>query len=125
MKSYTTKKLFSKTTIPLNFLTKCSHTWFANNFTKHVPRSDEPYERGMYRDYITDMWVDFLRLKSKCDILITFESWWDDESLDISIECIDNDNCKVVYTIKPDDLQYYQPNIYKKLKQLIFKKIIN
>ena len=27
-------KLFSKTTIPLNFLTKCSNTWFANNFKK-------------------------------------------------------------------------------------------
>ena len=78
----------------------------------------------MYRDELTDMWVDFLRLKSKCDILITFESWWwDDESLDISIEYIEYDNCQVVYTIKPDDLQYYQPNIYKKSKQLFFKKI--
>ena len=80
----------------------------------------------MYRDELTDMWVDFLRFKkSKCDILVTYESWWDDEILDISIEYIDYVNCKVVYTIKPDDLQYYQPNIYKKLKQLIFKKIIN
>ena len=79
----------------------------------------------MYRDEITDMWVDFLRLKSKWDILITFESWWDDESLDICIEFIDYVDCKVVYTIKPDDLQYYQPKIYKKIKQRIFKKIIN
>ena len=27
-------KLFSKTTTPLTFLTKCSNTWFANNFKK-------------------------------------------------------------------------------------------
>ena len=45
-------KLFSKTTIPLKFLTKCSHTWFANNFTKYVPRSFMPYEREAYIEYL-------------------------------------------------------------------------
>ena len=118
-------KLFSKTTVPLCYLTKFSHRWFSNNLSRKVPRSIEAFDRRWYKLHIDRMFIDFSKLKSKCDILITFESWWDDESLDISIEYIDNNNCEVLYTIKPDDLQYCQPNIYKKLKQLIFKKIIN
>ena len=55
-------KLFSKTTIPLKFLTKCSHTWFANNFTENVPRSVIFYEREAYSEYITDMWIEFFKL---------------------------------------------------------------
>ena len=68
--------------------------------------------------------IDFSKLKWDCDVLVTFESIWD-KSLNISIEYINDNNNEVVHTIDEDELEYYQPNIYKKLKQLIFKKIIN
>ena len=71
------------------------------------------------------MFYEFSKLKWECDVLVTFESTWDDESLNISIEYINDNNNDVVHTIDDDDLEYYQPNIYKKLKQLIFKKKIN
>ena len=55
-------KLFSKTSIPLHFLSKCSHTWVSNNLLKHVPRSIEPTVHKMYRDYITDLGTYFVKL---------------------------------------------------------------
>ena len=71
------------------------------------------------------MFIDFSKLKWDCDVLVTFESTWDDESLNISIEYINDNNNEVVHSIDDDDLEYYQPNIYKKLKQLILRRIIN
>ena len=68
------------------------------------------------------MFDDFCKLKWECDVLVTFESTWDDESLNISIEYVNDNNNEVVDTIDDDKLEYHQPNIYKKLKQLIFKK---
>ncbi len=119
-------KLFSKTTIPLKFLTKCSHTWFANNFTKYVPRSFMPYEREAYIEYLDDMWIEFLKLKCKCNIFVTFESMDDDEGdLEISIEYIDTGSGEIMGTIPDLGIQEFQPKIYKKLNKLIYKKIIN
>ena len=71
------------------------------------------------------MFIDFSKLKWDCDVLVTFESTWDDESLNISIEYINDNNNEVVHSIDDDDLEYYQPNIYKKLKQFILRRIIN
>ena len=71
------------------------------------------------------MFDDFSKLKWECDVLVTFESTWDDESLNISIEYINDNNNEVVDTIEDDELKYLQPNIYKKLKQFILKRIIN
>ena len=112
-------KLFSKTTVPLRFLTKFSHRWFTNNLSQKVPRSIEAFDRRWYKLHIDKMFIDFSKLKWDCDILITFESTWDDESLNIIIEYINYNNNEVVYTIIDDYLQYFQPNIYKKLKRLI------
>ena len=118
-------KLFSKTTVPLRFLTKFSHRWFTNNLSQKVPRSIEAFDRRWYRLHIDRMFIDFSKLKWECDVLVTFESTWDDESLNISLEYINDNNNEVVSTIDDDELEYYQPNIYKKLKQFIFKRIIN
>ena len=68
------------------------------------------------------MFIDFSKLKWDCDVLVTFESTWDDESLNISIEYINDNNNEVVHSIDDDELEYYQPNIYKKLKIIHFKK---
>ena len=118
-------KLFSKTTVPLCYLTKYSHRWFSNNLSQKVPRPIKGFEGYLYKLNIDKMFDDFSKLKWECDVLVTFESTWDDESLNISIEYINENNNEVVRTIDDDELEYYQPNIYKKLKQLIFKKIIN
>ena len=118
-------KLFSKTTVPLRFLTKFSHRWFTNNLSQKVPRSIEAFDRRWYKLHIDRMFIDFSKLKWDCDVLVTFESTWDDESLNISIEYINDNNNEVVHSIDDDDLEYYQPNIYKKLKQFILRRIIN
>ena len=118
-------KLFSKTTVPLRFLTKFSHKWFTNNLSQKVPRSIEAFDRRWYKLHIDRMFIDFSKLKWDCDVLVTFESTWEDESLNISIEYINDNNNEVVHSIDDDDLEYYQPNIYKKLKQLILRRIIN
>ena len=118
-------KLFSKTTVPLHFLTKFSHRWFFNNLSQKVPRLIKGFEGYLYRLHIDKMFNDFCKLKWECDVLVTFESTWDDESLNISIEYINDNNNEVVHSIDDDDLEYYQPNIYKKLKQFILRRIIN
>ena len=128
-------KLFSKTTVPLHFLTKFSHRWFTNNLSQKVPRSIKGFEGYLYRLHIDKMFDDFSKLKWECDVLITFESTWDDtrcaavttsrESLNISIEYINDNNNEVVDTIDDEELEYFQPNIYKKLKQFILRRIIN
>ena len=114
-------KLFSKTTVPLRFLTKFSHRWFTNNLSQKVPRSIKGFEGYLYKLHIDKMFIDFCKLKYDCDILVTFESTWDDESLNISIEYINDNNNEVVNSIDDDELEYHQPIIYKKLKQFIFK----
>ena len=118
-------KLFSKTIVPLRFLTKFSHRWFTNNLSQKVPRSIEAFDRRCYKLHIDRMLIEFIKLKWDCDVLVTFESTWEDESLNISIEYINENNNEVVRSIDDDDLEYYQPNIYKKLKQFILKRIIN
>ena len=118
-------KLFSKTTVPLRFLTKFSHRWFSNNLSQKVPRSIEAFDRRWYKLHTDRMFIDFSKLKWECDVLVTFESTWDDESLNISLEYINDNNNEVVSTIDDDELEYHQPNIYKKLKQFILRRIIN
>lgn len=118
-------RLFSKTTVPLRFLTKFSHKWFTNNLSQKVPRSIEAFDRRLYKLHIVRMFIDFSKLKWDCDVLVTFESTWDDESLNISIEYINDNNNEVVDTIDDEELEYFQPNIYKKLKQFILRRIIN
>ena len=118
-------KLFSKTKVPLRFLTKFSHRWFTNNLLQKVPRSIKGFEGYLYRLHIDKMFDDFCKLKWECDVLVTFESTWDDESLNISIEYSNDNNNEVVHTIDDDELEYLQPNIYKTLKQFILKRIIN
>ncbi len=118
-------KLFSKTTVPLHFLTKFSHRWFFNNLSQKVPRLIKGFEGYLYRLHIDKMFNDFCKLKWECDVLVTFESTWDDESLNISIEYVNDNNNEVVDTIDDEELEYFQPNIYKKLKQFILRRIIN
>ena len=118
-------KLFSKTTVPLHFLTKFSHRWFTNNLSQKVPRSIKGFEGYLYKLHIDKMFYEFSKLKWECDVLVTFESTWEDESLNISIEYINDNNNEVVSTIDDDELEYHQPNIYKKLKQFILRRIIN
>ena len=72
------------------------------------------------------MWIEFLKLKCKCNIFVTFESMDDDEGdLEISIEYIDTGSGEIMGTIPDLGIQEFQPKIYKKLNKLIYKKIIN
>ena len=85
-----------------------------------------PYEREAYTEYLNDMWIEFLMLKCKCHIFVTFESIDDDEGdLEISIEYIDTGSGEIMGTTPYEGLKDFQRNIYKKLNKLIYKRVIN
>ena len=72
------------------------------------------------------MWIEFLKLKCKCDIFVTFKSMNDYvEDLEISIEYIDTGSGEIMGTIPDMGVQGFQPKIYKKLNKLIYKRVIN